>query len=100
MRRLIPPTCGGCRSKLALTRRQATVLEALREAGSAWLCPERVALALPPHVGDAAQVLALVEDLRAALGEGAVIYYVDAGYTLGAPGVLACRKALAPEAKR
>jgi hypothetical protein len=83
------------RKRLNLSLSESVVLAALHEAGCAWVPADKLVLALPKTIRDKPGVLPILVDcLRVMLGEYAVLYYCDVGYTLGAPGVIACRKAL------
>jgi DNA-binding SARP family transcriptional activator len=81
---------------LGITRYEALILAALHDAGSTWLPVARLNMALPVNdERDYATVKVYVCNIRRALGPDSVLYYTDVGYTLGAPGVLACKRALA-----
>lgn len=77
---------------------EAVILATLYRAGSAWLTAERLDMALPPPTnGDPRSlntILVRICNIRARLGREAVLGRHKAGYTLGAPGVLACKRAI------
>lgn len=82
---------------LKLTRHQALILAALHDAGPTWLPADRLDMALPARADDPRDprtVKVQICRLRQALGHDAILHYTDVGYTLGAPGVLACKRAL------
>lgn len=79
---------------LNLTRYQAIILAALCNAGSSWMTKERLNMALPDaDERDPSTVRVHICRIRDALGPDAIIHYLDVGYTLGAPGVMACKRA-------
>lgn len=83
---------------LRLTRHMALILAALHDAGSTWLTVERLDMVLPETASgeprDPRTVKVQICRLRHALGDDSIINVPDVGYTLGAPGVVACRRVL------
>lgn len=83
---------------LNLTRTQALILAALHDAGSSWMPFERLYMVLPVSADDPRTdecVRVHISHLRAKLEPDAILGKSKLGYTLGAPGVLACKRALA-----
>jgi DNA-binding response OmpR family regulator len=81
---------------LHLTRSLALILAALHDAGSSWLTAERLDMVLPDRdARDLKTIKVHICRLRQILGSDSIICMSGAGYTLGAPGVLACKRALA-----
>lgn len=83
---------------LGLTRYQALLMAALHDAGSTWLPTDRLDMVLPERGDDPRDVRTIkvqICRIRHALGADAILHYTDVGYTLGATGVLACKRALA-----
>ena len=77
---------------------QAVLRATLYEGGSSWLPADRLDMALPsrsenPRSLDTIKVQ--IWRLRQLLGDDFILTYYGVGYTLGAAGVTACRKALA-----
>jgi hypothetical protein len=83
---------GRLQGRLGLTWTEALVLARLRAAGSHWLPLAHLRAVLPDASERAAR--RLVERLRRKLGLESVLGLHDSSFTLGAPGVRACRKAL------
>lgn len=85
----------------SLSRHQALILAAIYNAGSSWMPLERLEQVLPDRGDDPRgvdTVLVQICRLRKRMGVAdAILSMRDAGYTLGAPGVLACRRALGNE---
>jgi DNA-binding response OmpR family regulator len=82
---------------LSLTRTQALLLVALHDAGASWMPFERLYMVLPENANDPRTddcVRVHISHLRARLEPDAILGKSKMGYTLGAPGVLACKRAL------
>lgn len=83
---------------LRLTRHQTLLVAALYEAGSTWLPLSLLEKVLPERGGDVRDlktVMVQIHYIRTALGQDAILSKQGVGYTLGAPGVLACKRVLA-----
>jgi len=82
--------------RLGLTLHEASIVAALFDAGCAWLPAHRLLMALPdPERGrNSTAITRLIGQIRAKRGEHFILGKYGEGYTLGAPGVRDCRKAL------
>jgi len=93
-------------SVLGLSPCEAAILDVLRRAGSSWVSRDRLnnhtasASRQFDHAADVRRpgaVCVQIHSIRKKLGEEAILSAWGRGYTLGAPGVLACRRALSEQ---
>ena len=83
---------------LNLSKYEAMILLALYDAGNAWLPTERLEMALPyrEEPRDRHNVAVHIHRIRGSLGPDAILNRLHVGYTIGGPGILACRRVLVP----
>jgi DNA-binding response OmpR family regulator len=88
-------TLARVRVGLGLSDHPARLMLALHHAKT-WITMDRLHLALPDRRGTRADdtIRVHVHNIRAKLGQDAILCRRDLGYTLGAPGVKAIRRAL------